>query len=73
MVRMNITLPEKVAQKLNKFKNKSRFIADAVEEKIKFQERHKLLDKMTLEYQQMAKENKQGMNDWDAIAAAGWE
>ena len=72
MVRINITLPEKVAQKLNKFKNKSRFIAEAVEEKIKHQEQRKLLDKMTLEYQQMAKD-KQGLNDWDSIAAEGWE
>ena len=34
MVRMNITMPERVAQKLDKVKNKSRFIAEAVEEKM---------------------------------------
>ena len=71
MVRMNITLPEKVVRKLSKFKNKSRFIAEAVEEKISAQERRTLIDKMSGEYKQMAKE--QGTDDWDRIATDGWE
>ena len=73
MVRMNITMPEKVARKLNKFKNKSRFIAEAVEEKIAIHEKKQMADRLTAEYQEMAKHERQAMKDWDIISAQGWE
>ena len=73
MIRMNITMPERVARKLSKFKNKSRFIAEAVEERIKVQERKQLLDRLAGEYQEMAQDDRQAMKDWDAVAAQGWE
>ena len=41
MVRFNITVPDKIAQKLTKIGNKSRFISEAVEEKIKAQNKVK--------------------------------
>lgn len=73
MVRMNITMPERVVRKLSKVKNKSRFIAEAVEEKIEVQEKKQLLDRLAGEYQEMARDDRQAMKDWDALAAQGWE
>ena len=73
MVRMNITMPDRVAQKLGKVKNKSRFIAEAVEEKISILEKQKLLSKLEEEYSEMAKGDKAVMKDWEAIDGEGWK
>ena len=73
MVRMNITMPERVVRKLSKVKNKSRFIAEAVEQKIEIEEKKQLLDRLAGEYREMARDERQAMKDWDAVATEGWE
>jgi len=73
MVRMNITIPDRVAQKLSKVNNKSRFIAEAVEEKITAQEKHQMMLTLSQEYEEMAIEEKASMKDWEVIETEGWE
>ena len=73
MVRMNITMPERIVQKLSKVKNKSRFIAEAVEEKIKAQEKKSFLVKLEQEYKEMADEIDQDVRLWDSTIGDGIE
>jgi len=73
MVRMNITMPERVARKLSKFKNKSRFIAEAVEERIAVQEKEQMEQLLRESYKKAAKEDAILMKDWDALAGDGIE
>ena len=73
MVRFNITVPDKIAQQLKKVDNKSRFISEAVEEKIKAQEKEKRMLIMAQEYTEMASEQKELMKDWSATETEGWE
>ena len=75
MVRMNITMPDRIAQKLGKVKNKSRFITEAVEEKIKNQEKQELLTQLEEDYKEMAKEKEESevMKDWESVDLEGWE
>lgn len=73
MVRMNITMPERVARKLSKFKNKSRFIAEAVEERIAVQEKERMEQLLQESYKKAAKEDAILMKDWDALAGDGIE
>ena len=74
MIRLNITMPEDVVKKLEKIPNKSRFIAEAVREKMRNDEMKKLKDELIEGYKAMnGEEYKQGLKDWDAISAEGWE
>jgi metal-responsive CopG/Arc/MetJ family transcriptional regulator len=73
MIRMNITLPDRVAQKLNKVNNKSRFIAEAVEEKMVVQEKQKTMEVLSQQYKEMAVEEKASMKDWEMVDTEGWE
>ncbi|MCM8829886.1 MAG: hypothetical protein NC824_02685, partial [Candidatus Omnitrophica bacterium] len=58
MRRLNITLPEEISHHLEGLPNKSRFISEAVKEKL-MKEKKKKLDKLLKEgYQTERKENK---------------
>ncbi|MBF0531569.1 MAG: hypothetical protein HQL23_00550 [Candidatus Omnitrophica bacterium] len=73
MVRMNITMPDRIAQKLSNINNKSRFIAEAVEEKIDTQEKQILFAALSQEYKQMSMRQKTFIKDWQKIETEGWE
>lgn len=75
MVRMNITMPDRVAQKISKFKNKSRFITEALEEKIVREERKQLEKELIESYKKMAEdpEEIELMKDWDCTTGDGIE
>lgn len=73
MVRLNITIPDRLAQKLKKVSNKSRFISEAVEEKMEAEEKQKIQLALSKEYKEMATEEKTSTQDWDAIETEGWE
>jgi len=73
MVRFNITVPDRIAQKLTKVGNKSRFISEAVEEKIKTQEKETRMITMAQEYKEMASEQVEFMKDWSVAETEGWE
>jgi UDP-N-acetylglucosamine 2-epimerase len=73
MVRFNITVPDRIAQKLTKVGNKSRFISEAVEEKIKTQEKETRMITMAQEYKEMASEQVEFMKDWSVAETEGWD
>ena len=72
-IRLNITLPEDVAQKLKKVSNKSSFIAEVLKEKFKESERKKL-DQLLIEgYKATRKEDKKINKEWEKATLEKWE
>jgi metal-responsive CopG/Arc/MetJ family transcriptional regulator len=70
--RLNITLPEKIAQEIKHIPNKSDFIAEAVKEKLERINKEKL-DKLLIEgYKATRKEDKEINQEWEKITLEGW-
>jgi len=70
--RLNITLPEKIAEALEGYNNKSRFIAEALVEKIQRDNKEKI-DRLLAEgYKKEAQQGKAIDRDWEAITMVGW-
>ncbi len=65
MVRLNITMPEDLDQRLRRVKNKSRFIALAVREKFQKEEKAKLQALMIEGYKAMAAEDQDINQEWE--------
>lgn len=73
MTRLNITLPDDIAKKLANKTNKSRFIAEALKEKLE-QERQKLIENLLLEgYKATSEEDTQLQADWEKAGIEGWK
>jgi len=71
--RLNITLPEKIAQEIKDIPNKSSFIAEAVKEKLDRINKEKL-DKLLIEgYKATRKEDKEINQEWEKITLEGWK
>ena len=73
MVRMNITLPDEVAQELGHVKNKSRFIAEAVHQKFQTEQKRQLEKELVEGYKAQAKEDKRIAKEWEATLGDGLE
>lgn len=73
MIRMNITMPEDVLKKLEKVKNKSRYIAEAVREKMYQDEMKKLKDELIEGYKAVREEDKTVTEDWSGTIGDGIE
>ena len=73
MVRMNITLPDEVAEELGHVKNKSRFIAEAVHQKFQTEQRRRLEKELVEGYKAQAKEDKRIAEEWEATLGDGLE
>lgn len=72
MKRLNITLPEKIAQEIKYIPNKSAFISEAVKEKLDRINKEKL-DKLLIEgYKATRKEDKEINQEWEKITLEGW-
>ena len=70
--RLNITLPEKIAQEIKDIPNKSSFISEAVKEKLDRINKEKL-DKLLIEgYKATRKEDKEINQEWEKITLEGW-
>ena len=70
--RLNITLPEKIAQEIKYIPNKSSFISEAVKEKLDRIKKEKL-DKLLIEgYKATRKEDKEINQEWEKITLEGW-
>jgi len=70
--RLNITLPEKIAQEIKYIPNKSGFIAVAVKEKLDRINKEKL-DKLLIEgYKATRREDKEINQEWEKITLEGW-
>ncbi|GAG76809.1 unnamed protein product [marine sediment metagenome] len=72
MKRLNITLPEEIAQEIKDIPNKSAFISEAVKEKLDRINKEKL-DKLLIEgYKATRKEDKEINQEWEKITLEGW-
>ena len=72
MKRLNITLPEEIAQEIKDIPNKSGFITVAVKEKLDRINKEKL-DKLLIEgYKATRKEDKEINQEWEKITLEGW-
>jgi metal-responsive CopG/Arc/MetJ family transcriptional regulator len=70
--RLNITLPEEIAQEIKYIPNKSSFIAEAVKEKLDRINKEKL-DKLLIEgYKTTRKEDKEINQEWEKITLEEW-
>lgn len=71
--RLNITIPEDIAKKLNKISNKSKFIAEAVKEKLEKLEMQELEKILAEGYEAVKEEDKKVNDDWEKITLEGWK
>jgi metal-responsive CopG/Arc/MetJ family transcriptional regulator len=72
MKRLNITLPEEIAQEIKSIPNKSGFIAEAVKEKLERIKKEKL-DKLLIEgYKATRREDREINQEWEKITLEGW-
>ena len=71
--RLNITIPEDIAKKLNKISNKSKFIAEAVKEKLEKLEMQQLEKILAEGYEAVKEEDKKVNDDWEKITLEGWK
>jgi metal-responsive CopG/Arc/MetJ family transcriptional regulator len=73
MKRLNITLPEKIAQEIQNISNKSNFIAEAIKEKIEKINRKKM-DQLLIEgYKATKREDEEINQEWEKITLEGWK
>ena len=73
MVRLNITLPDDIAKKIANKHNKSRFIAEALKEKIE-REKQKRIERLLIEgYNAISKEDAKLQVDWGKAEVEGWK
>ena len=72
MKRLNITIPERVAEAIAPYENKSRFIADAIIEKIEKDKKEKL-DRLLVEgYKSECVEDRKINEEWEAATLERW-
>jgi metal-responsive CopG/Arc/MetJ family transcriptional regulator len=72
MKRLNITLPEKVAEAIEEYNNKSKFIAEAIIEKIEKDKKEKL-DTLLIEgYKSERSSDKKINKEWEVATLEGW-
>ncbi len=73
MIRLNITLPEEIVKQLEVKKNKSRYIAEALREKIEREKRAKVEHLLKEGYIASSSEDKELSADWDKASIEEWE
>ena len=72
-VRLNITLPEDVGEILSAVKNKSAYIADAIKEKRRIEEKEKMRKQLASAYKQAAREDYETYQEWEETIGDGLE
>ena len=75
-VRLNITLPNNLALKMNSFikpRQRSRFIADAVQQKISELEEIALTKQLEEGYKDRHKESLEITNEFENLDLSGWD
>lgn len=72
MKRLNITLPEDLVKELENIPNKSRFIAEALRERLEKIKRQKLDELLIKGYKSTYKEDFEINKDWESITLEGW-
>ena len=72
MKRLNITLPELVAEAIEVYQNKSKFIAEAINEKIERDKKEKLDTLLVEGYRRECSTDKKINKDWEVATIEGW-
>lgn len=73
MARLNITLPDEIAEKIASKHNKSRFIAEALKEKIE-RDRKKEIENLLWEgYKATTGEDAKMQADWERAGLEEWD
>jgi len=73
MKRLNITLPEEIVHEIKSFPNRSRFITEALKEKIERIKKEKI-DKLLIEgYKRTKEEDKRIDEEWEKVTLEGWK
>ncbi len=73
MKRLNITLPDEIAKKIANKRNKNRFIAEALKEKIQ-REKYNQIEQLLLEgYTATSEEDLELLADWEKAGIEGWK
>jgi metal-responsive CopG/Arc/MetJ family transcriptional regulator len=70
--RLNITIPEDIARRFDKIPNKSKFIAEAIKEKLDELEAQKLKELLTEGYKAVKEEDKIVSEEWENVTLEGW-
>lgn len=73
MIRLNITMPEDIAEKLEGIRNKSAFIAEALKEKFVRDKKEKIENLLVDCYKNAQKNSLLEDKDWDNAVNDGWE
>ena len=76
VVRLNITLPEDLARQLDKVagsRQKSRFIADALDQRIREIRERELRDLLVEGYQARKEESASLATEFEAVDLEGWD
>lgn len=72
MKRLNITLPEELYEELKPVPNKSRFISEAVKDRLEREKKEKL-DKLLVQgYKATKDEDKKINKEWESITLEEW-
>ncbi|MFH1584128.1 MAG: hypothetical protein ABIA56_03335, partial [Actinomycetota bacterium] len=70
---LNITLPEDLIEEIKDLSNKSRFIADALKEKLERIKREELDRRLIEGYKATIEEDKKINEEWEKITLEGWK
>jgi len=73
MKRLNITLPEDISCEIEDIPNKSRFIAEALREKLERIKKEKLERLLIEGYKAASQEDKEINEEWERITLEGWK
>jgi len=73
MIRLNITLPEELVEQLKHEQNKSRFITEALREKINRDKKKETERLMKEGYRTSSDDDKKLNVDWEKASLEGWE
>lgn len=73
MKRLNITLPDSLIEEIKDLSNKSRFIADALKEKLERIKREELDRRLIEGYKATKEEDKKINEEWEKITLEGWK
>lgn len=74
--RVNYTIPKELHEKLNslvKFRERSSFVAKAIEDKLKLQEKEELKKQLAEGYKARAVEDKEISKDWEVATMENWD
>ena len=68
---LNVTIPEDIAKRFDKIPNKSKFISEAIKEKLDKLEAQKLKELLSKSYKAVKEEDKIVSEEWESVTLEG--